>query len=110
MADPFDIQLDELDHACLDLTAKLEGLRKAIVHIRHLRGQGRPVSHIVAFGPGIPARREVRESWSGLNGALHAYRVRLVKSMVDDEGMTIADAARLMRNARQVVSRLYHGA
>jgi hypothetical protein len=36
--------------------------------------------------------------------------VRLVKSMVDDEGMTIADVARVTRNARQVVSRLYHGA
>jgi hypothetical protein len=109
-ADAFDIQLDELDHACLDLTEMLEGLRMAIVHIRHLREQGRPVSEIVASGPGVPARREVRESWSGLNRALHVYRVRLVKSMVDDEGMSIADAARVMRNARQVVSRLYHGA
>jgi plasmid maintenance system antidote protein VapI len=35
--------------------------------------------------------------------------VRLVESMVDDEGMSIADAARVMGNARQVVSRLYHG-
>ena len=109
-ADPFDIELDELDQACLDFSEKLEGLRKAIVHIRHLREQGRPVSEVVAFGPGVPARREVRESWSGLNRALHAYRVRLVKSMVDDEGMTITDVARVTRNARQVVSRLYHGA
>lgn len=108
-ADAFDIQLDELDHACLDLTERLEGLRKAIVRIRHLRGQGRPVSEIVAIGPGVPARREVRESWSGLNRALHTYRVMLVKSMVDDEGMSIAEVARVTGNARQVVSRLYHG-
>jgi hypothetical protein len=109
-ADPFDIQLDELDHACLDLREKLEGLHKAIVHIRHLREQGRPASEIVALGPGVPARRAVRESWSGLNRALHAYRVRLVKCMVDEEGMSIADVARATRNARQVVSRLYHEA
>lgn len=108
-ADPFDIQLEELDRACLDLTERLEGLRNAIVLIGHLRNQGRPVSEIVAFGPGVPARREVRESWSRLNRALHAYRVRLVRSMVDDEGMSITDAAHVTGNARQVVSRLYHG-
>jgi hypothetical protein len=84
-ADSFDIQLDELDHACLDLTEKLERLRKAIVHIRHMREQGRNVSEIVAFGPGAHARREVRDFWSGLNRALHAYRVRLVRTMIDDQ-------------------------
>jgi plasmid maintenance system antidote protein VapI len=31
-----------------------------------------------------------------------------VRTMVDDEGLSVAEAARVMGNARQVVSRLYH--
>ena len=38
---------------------------------RRLREQGRSVSDIVASGPGVPARKEVRGSWSRLNEALH---------------------------------------
>ena len=106
--DPFVARLVELDQGCLELTERLERLRLAVVEIRRMRKQGRPVSEIVSSGPGIPVRREVRASWSRLNQALHAYRVQIVKSMVDDEGMRIADTARITGNARQVVSRLYH--
>lgn len=108
MGDPFVARLVELDQGCLELTQRLERLREAVVEIRRKRAQGRPVSEIVSSGPGIPARRDVRASWSRLNQALHAYRAQIVKSMVDDEGMSVADTARITGNARQVVSRLYH--
>jgi hypothetical protein len=66
------------------------------------------MSEILTNGPGVPARREVRASWSRLNHALHDYRAQVVKGLVDDEGMSIAEAARVTGNARQVVSRLYN--
>lgn len=106
--DPFEIRLTELDAACLEMSERLEGLRMALVEIRHLHEQGRSVSDIVASGPGVPARKEVRGSWSRLNEALYGYRVQVVRTMVDHEGMSIAGAARVTGNARQVVSRLYH--
>jgi hypothetical protein len=108
-ADPIVERLDDLDEACLEMVRRLESLRTATARIRLLREAGEPVSRIVAVGPGAPARRQVRESWSLLNRALHTYREQLVRSMVDDEGLNIADVARVTGNARQVVSRLYHG-
>lgn len=108
VGDPFVARLVELDQGCLELTQRLERLREAVMEIARMRTQGRPVSEIVSSGPGVPVRREVRASWSRLNQALHAYRVQIIKSMVDDEGMSIADTARVTGNARQVVSRLYH--
>jgi len=108
--DPVRDRIAELDHACLDLADGVERLRTALGQVRTMRERGQRVSEILAFGPAAPARRQVRESWARLNRALHAYRVQAVKSMIDNEGMSIADAARVTGNARQVVSRLYHEA
>jgi hypothetical protein len=108
--DPIAIQLDELDRACLEMRQRIETLHLAIVEIRHLRAQRRPISEIVAHGPGLPARKDVRGSWSRLNETLHAFRVQVVRTMVDAESMSITDVARVTGNARQVVSRLYHAA
>lgn len=108
--DPFATQLRELDRAILELTARLEQLREALGEIRRMHGEGLPVSEIVASGPGAPARRDVIEALANLNRSLHAYRAQLVEAMVDREGLSIADAARVTGNARQVVSRLYHSA
>ncbi len=107
-ADPFIARLEELDRASLELAERLAGLHAALAEIRRARAAGRRVSEIVASGPGVPARREVRAAWSTLNEALHGFRVQVVKSLVDDETMSIADAARVTGNARQVISRLYH--
>lgn len=106
--DPYIDGLEELDRACIDLGARVEDLRTAVARLRTMREEGRPVSEIVASGPGVPARRELRASLSQVNEALHSYRVRVVRTMVDVEGMSIAEVARLTGNARQIVSRLYH--
>ncbi|MFL5737046.1 MAG: hypothetical protein ACJ76P_06890 [Actinomycetota bacterium] len=102
-------RLEELERACVDVDERLHALRRAAQAIRVELESGRPLSEIVATGPGPRARRDVRESWSALNRKLHEYRVAMVKRLVDGEGMTIADAARITGNARQVISRLYHG-
>jgi hypothetical protein len=106
--DDFSLRLEELDRSCVELEERLDGLRQALVEIRRLRRERRPLSEIVAFGPGLPARRDVRGSVSRLNAALHAYRVQAIRTIVDDEGLSIAQTARVTGNARQVVSRLYH--
>lgn len=106
--DPFLAQVAVLDAACEDVERTVGRLRAALRQVSALRTEGNHVADLIAEGPGPPARRAVRESWSRLNGELHRYRVQVVKTMVDDEGLTVADAARVMGNARQVASRLYH--
>jgi hypothetical protein len=108
-ADPLRARLDELDEACRELEARSARLRRTAWRIRTELERGTPVSAIAAEGEGLAARREEREAWSRVNGALHSYRVTLVRRLVDDEGLTISEAARVTGNARQVVSRLYHG-
>jgi predicted transcriptional regulator len=101
--------LVELERACRELEERSALLRRNAERIRDRLRNGARASAIVAAGDGISARREEREAWARVNRALHDYRVALVRSLVDDEGMTISEAARATGNARQVVSRLYHG-
>lgn len=106
--DPFIARLGGVDRTCLELVDVLASLRAALAEVQRMRAQGRPVSEIVALGPAAAARRDVRAAWLRVNRALHEYRVQIVKSMVDGEGMSIAEVARVTGNARQVISRLYH--
>jgi hypothetical protein len=103
-------RLDELDLACQALERESEDLRRAIASVSEMRRAGLRASEIVEHGPGTGARRRVREASLRLTRALHAYRTELVRSMVDEEDRTIAEVARVTRNARQVISRLYHEA
>ncbi|MGH2596321.1 MAG: hypothetical protein ACRDH7_10205 [Actinomycetota bacterium] len=107
--DPLIDRIDELERNSRELEIQLRRLRRATAEIRRARAAGHPVAEILRAGPGVPARRSVREAWLGVNQALHAYRVTVVELLVDVEGLSIADSARLMGNARQVISRLYHG-
>jgi hypothetical protein len=107
--DPIAARLAEIERACQVLATQLEELRAAAAEIRELRADGLPMAKIVESGPGVRARRDVRAAWSEVNHALHGYREETVRTLVDDEGLTIADVARVTGNARQVISRLYHG-
>lgn len=108
--DPLIARLAEVDRACAELQRRIDGLRGAVTDIRQAHASGEPVSKIVASGRGTSARRELRRSWTALNRALHAYRAEEVRSLIDEEGLTLTEAARRSGNARQVISRLYHSA
>jgi hypothetical protein len=103
-------QLAEVERACGELEAASARLRRTAEHIRKSIESGTTASAIVSGTAAMSARRAEREAWSRVNAALHSYRVMLVRSLVDDEHLTISEAARVTGNARQVVSRLYHGA
>jgi hypothetical protein len=101
-------RLEEVEHACRDLEAASVRLCQTAEGIRRSIEAGRPISKILSGGSGVSARREERQAWSRMNAALHDYRIALVQSLIDDERLTISEAARITGNARQVVSRLYH--
>jgi hypothetical protein len=106
--DPFIACLTEIDRSAEALERQIQTLRGAVADIRRMREGGQPVSEIVARGPGVQARRSARSSWLRVDHALRLYRIQIVRSLVDGEHMTIAEAARVTGNARQVASRLYH--
>jgi hypothetical protein len=108
--DPLIARLAEVDRACADMQGRIDALRAAASEIREAHADGEPVSRIIVSGRGASARRELRRSWFELNRALHAYRAEEVRSLIDEEGLTVAEAARRSGNARQVISRLYHSA
>jgi hypothetical protein len=108
--DPLIARLAEVDRACADMERRLDVLRAAISDIRRAHAGSEPMSRIVASGRSVSARRHVRRSWIALNRALHAYRAEEVRSLIDEEGLTLTEAARRSGNARQVISRLYHSA
>jgi hypothetical protein len=103
-------RLAEVEEARAALARELAVLGEAVEYNRRSLAQGRAVSEILGAGPGPAARRRVRGAWSRLNRALHAYRTEVIRSLVDDEGWSLTESARLTGNARQVISRLYHGA
>ncbi len=102
--------IEEVQAAQEALVRALATLGEAMEFNRSARAEGRPVADLFSDGPGPDARRRARDAWSRLNGALHAYRTEAIRTLVDDEGWSLASAARLTGNARQVVSRLYHHA
>jgi hypothetical protein len=108
MADPLRSRLQESDEAAAELIAALQRLRDALRTLDLSRADGTSVSRLVSEGPGREARSDVRAAWIRLSHALKAYRAESVRLMVEQEGMTVAEVARLTRNARQVISRLYH--
>jgi hypothetical protein len=57
----------------------------------------------------LRTRRHVSDALGGMTSALAENRVAAIRVVVDDEGMSITDAARLFGIPRQVLSRLYHG-
>ncbi|HYX79118.1 MAG TPA: hypothetical protein VE976_00780 [Actinomycetota bacterium] len=108
--DPLIARLAEVDRACADMQHRIDVLRDAVSEIQQAHASGEPVSEIVTTGRGARARRELRRSWLALNRALHGFRAEEVRSLIDQEGLTVAEAARRSGNARQVISRLYHSA
>jgi hypothetical protein len=103
-------RLDEVEAAREALLQELAAFGEAVGFNRQMLLEGCGISDIFRDGPGPAARRQVRDAWSRLNEALHAYRAEAVRTLIDDDGWTLTAAARLTGNARQVVSRLYHDA
>ena len=110
MGDRLIERITEVQEARKALVRELTALGEAMEFNRAARQAGSTVSELFSAGPGPAARKRARDAWSRLNGALHAYRTEAIRILVDDEGRSLASAARLTGNARQVVSRLYHGA
>lgn len=104
MADPVVVAMDRLEDARAELKVALDEQGEAIAEARERRAAGEPISAVVrqnGTGPGAV------EQVTAFLSAFAKARAAWIWSMVEEEGHTLTHVARLMGNARQVVSRLY---
>jgi hypothetical protein len=109
-ADAILCRLATMDRAAVELRRDLAVLRDGIRVHRKLRERGLSLSDSLVRSPDPACHEVVARQIEILTEAVHDYRVEIVRSLVDEEGWTLADVARETGNARQVVSRLYHAA
>lgn len=100
--------LDDVDRAREELERALADLGAVTKETRARLEQGMRVSVLHPVAGVGPVRREVSERLTGLNSALMHLRAEAVRLMVDDEGLSLRDVARVVGHSRQFVSRLYH--
>lgn len=102
--------LDEVDRARGELQRALDDLAAVSAETRRRMAEGMQVSTLHPMAGIGPVRRAVSDRLTGLNSSLMHLRAEAVRLMVDDEGLSLRDVARLIGSSRQFVSRLYHHA
>ncbi len=111
-----DWYLDSID----EVLALAEGLRRALDRTdellsaaREQRLAGEPLGTIIrqmAEDGGKPARHTVDDAYRDWTAAISAYRASAIRAVVDEEGMSHSDVARLAGVSRQMIGRLYRSA
>jgi hypothetical protein len=101
--------LDDVEDARLALMASLERLAASLQDREVL---GEPNTRLSAIDPvpGVELHEQLIGGLERMHHAIAAARAESVRVMVDDEGLTISDVAKLMNRPRQLVSRLYRSA
>lgn len=102
--------LDEVDARRERLAEALARLAEVVEATRRDVSAGAKMSSVhSAIGLG-PVRKEVSDGLAALNSVLMHARAEGIRLMVDEEGLSLRDVARLVGHSRQFVSRLYHHA
>ena len=108
-----DWYLDAVDEAVAAGQALREALDQTdelFMAARRRRLEGVSLARIVttmAEDGGRSARLSVNEAFAAWTAAITAYRARAIRAVVDEEGMTLSEIARLSGVSRQMVGRLY---
>jgi len=79
--------------------------------VRDLRADGVSLSHIVSRlsdEGGRAVRLRSADAIADYAGAVARVRSTVIRSLVDDEGLTLTEAAALLGISRQKAGRLYH--
>jgi hypothetical protein len=108
----FDRAIDEVARAARQVCEALKTWDGDLMECRRLRGAGAPVMQMLQRGiaQGSRDRRVAAdEAIAAYRNAVKQLRVAAVRTLVDDEGMTLTAVARLLRISRQMTSRLYRG-
>jgi hypothetical protein len=104
--------MDEVARAARRVCEALRVWDGDLVESRRLRHAGAPFVETLQRGiaQGSRDRRVAAdEAIAAYRKAVKQLRVAAVRTLVDDEGMTLTALARLLRISRQMTSRLYRG-
>ena len=100
-------QVERAAQALHDAVEQTVGLlRRARADRLHGTELGEIVGRLVASGA-LDTRRQADEAFARYAEALAALRTRTIRSLVDDDGLSLADVARLLGLPSQLVTRLY---
>jgi hypothetical protein len=100
--------VERIDGARAELMAALEELEPAIAGAVEGVAGGESMVSLVARTR-LRARQRLTDALAGMTWALAENRVAAIRVIVDDEGRSLTETARLFGVPRQVASRLYHG-
>jgi hypothetical protein len=104
--------MDEVDRTSRVAQERLGEGRAILAPIRAERLAGVPlVATAEALAvKGLPMRQAAASAFQDYEQAVAALRARVVRALVDDEGVTLTGLARRMGISRQAVTRLYESA
>lgn len=106
----YDDAIDEVARAARQVCDALRTWDGDLVESRRQRAEGAPFVEMLERGIARGSRdRRVAadEAIAAYRNAVKQLRVAAVRSLVDDENMTLTAVARLLRISRQMASRLY---
>ncbi|MGZ4129990.1 MAG: helix-turn-helix domain-containing protein [Actinomycetota bacterium] len=101
--------VQRIEDVRVELLNALEELEPWIPEATDAIGAGETMTQLVGRTQ-LRTRRRLSEALNAMTSALAANRVAAIRVVVDDERLSISDAARLFGIPRQVLSRLYHAA
>lgn len=103
--------LDEVERTATAAMSELAGAVEVLRDIRAERVGGLDlvsVAEALAVR-GAPARRSAAAAFQDYEHAVAVLRGRVIRTLVDDQGVTLSALARRMGLSRQAVARLYKG-
>jgi hypothetical protein len=107
--DRFLALLDQIEAARVDLAEALERLGENLRDRTVVREPGFRLSERDTV-PGVQLHEDLIGALERMHHAVALARAESVRVMVDEEGLTLTDVAKLMNRPRQLVSRLYRSA
>lgn len=105
--------VDHVEEAGRATIAGVEALIASLEPLRQQRGAGVPLAGIAddLIARGGPAvRRRCGEALAEYARAVMLFRARMIRAMVDTEGMSLSEVSRKLGVSRQMVTRLYRAA
>ncbi len=101
--------VQRVDEARAKLRAVLDELGPAAEQAVDIVAAGATIAELVSRSE-MRVRRRTADALAAMTSALAENRVAAIRVVVDDEGLSMTDAARVFGVPRQVLSRLYHDA
>jgi hypothetical protein len=102
--------LGEIEEAAGRVRVALAGAADIVAPIRELHRGGAPLTEVALqlMQRGGDSRRRANDAFRGFQIAVDSLRSRLIRVLVDEEGVSLTQVADALGVSRQVASRLYH--